>query len=167
MTTTISGTTGVSQCQPGSVSQDDLAANIAGNGPAFSGKLSANQAVSNATWTKVLCATEEFDTSAMYDAPTARFTPTVPGYYQLSGFVGYGTSSMTGGSCSIYKNGALFKGGSAISPPAFGGFFSTNVSCLVYLNGTTDYVELWGYVSATTPVLNTDSYFQGYLARAA
>jgi hypothetical protein len=41
MTTTISGDTCVSQCQPDSVSQDDLKAGVAGAGLAFKAQLTS------------------------------------------------------------------------------------------------------------------------------
>lgn len=49
MTTQIDGSTGVSKVQGGVVVQADLAANVAGNGPAFSVSSSVIQAIASGT----------------------------------------------------------------------------------------------------------------------
>lgn len=171
MSVNINGNTGVSQVQDTIVSQGKLGAGVAGNGPAFSAYRSVNQGVANATWTKVSCDLEEFDTANSFDSVTnSRFQPTVAGYYQLSGSISYITSNWSGVSISIYKNGSPAKGGSNTAATLASGYVGCNVSALIYLNGSTDYVELWGYCSATTPgfVAGANStYFQGYLARSA
>jgi hypothetical protein len=67
----------------------------------------------------------------------------------------------------IYKNGVLEVSGN-LNPP-----YSTDgvgtVNGLVYLNGSTDYVELYCYLAGTGSVLVQDPYtqFSGFLARAA
>ena len=66
----------------GKVQQAALAANVAGNGPAFSAYQSTLQSFSSNTVTKVLFQTEEYDTNSNF--ASSRFTPTVAGYYQLS-----------------------------------------------------------------------------------
>ena len=75
-------------------------------GPAFSAyQSSAQSGISHQTWTKVTLTTENFDTDSKF--ASSRFTPTVAGYYQLSGAVQ--TPSVTAAHfiCgAIYKNGA-------------------------------------------------------------
>lgn len=135
-----------------------------GQGPAFSAS-KANQNISSGVWTKVQCNTENFDTASCYDnATNFRFTPNVAGYYQITG----GTS--TGGSFTIfvnqiYKNGAGIGGGvdyRVSGTQSMGG----RISILVYMNGTTDYVELYQYIAGTSPSVE-GADFQGCLVRAA
>jgi hypothetical protein len=146
------------------------ASTFAGTGPAFSAYQSSTQSVATATFTKIQLQAEEFDTASCFDSTTNyRFTPNVAGYYQVSGCVGYALSAkivLT----SVYKNGTIFKRGVQSGAAADSGWFST-VSVLVYLNGSTDYVELYGYqdrgVSNNTSNAAELTYFQAFLARSA
>jgi len=151
------------------------ASTIAGTGPAFSAYASATQSLSNSTLTKIQFNTEEFDTANCYDnATNYRFTPNVGGYYQITMASAIG-STATGVAntqlvCAIYKNGSFFKfGGSTLLNNTYD--MLAAVSALIYLNGSTDYVE--GYLRQISGgALNTAfsqpiSYFQGSLARAA
>ena len=140
---------------------------VSGNMPAFSAtRTTSNQSISNATATKVQCQTEEFDTNSNYDNSTNyRFTPTVAGYYQISGGIGLNATTMTVCIAFIYKNGSSFKRGVDIRTTQSGDSVCT-VSSLIYFNGSTDYVELYGYINATvgSPIFVGDStltYFQG------
>ena len=150
--------------------QANLPANIAGNGPAFSAYRSTTQSISNASFTKVQCDTEEFDTNSNYDnATNYRFTPTVAGYYQVSGAVA-GAAAYAQLLASIYKNGSEFKRGTqAGSAGAY--LFQASVSALIYLNGSTDYVEFYAYQqSGGSGTINNGqalTYFQAFLARGA
>lgn len=115
--------------------------------PMFSAYNSAMQSVTKATYTKVTLDTEEFDTNNNF--ASSRFTPTVPGYYQINGQVyGYGTTTATV-IAVLYKNGSAYVYGSFAAANSSTNAVST-VSTVVYMNGTTDYIELWGYVDAIT-----------------
>lgn len=163
MTTQISGDTGVSQVQTGSINQDDLAANVVGKGPAFSAYASVATSLLSGTSVKVGFQTEEFDTSNCYDTGLSRFQPTVAGFYQIEGAVGLTNAANI--LIDIYKNGTMYKRGAFMINSV-----QTVVATLVYLNGSTDYVELWCFQNSTTQNNSTGaafSYFQGFLARAA
>lgn len=143
------------------------------NGPAFSAALiTVNQTVTSATWTKVTLNYEDFDTNNNFDSTTNyRFTPTVAGYYQISwGLYGGGTTNTTLVCGAIYKNGTVYKQGSYVSFSSYVGALSTG-SALVYLNGSTDYVELYGYVAGSGVMqINAQSsltYLTGCLVRGA
>jgi len=140
------------------------------NGPAFSAYLSANQSVVSGTATKVQCNTEEFDTASAYDnATNYRFTPLVAGYYQINARIDCGTSSITNAIISIYKNGVESKRGNQVT--ATSGEIGIVVSSIIYLNGSTDYIELYGTVTGTTPlfygVSTLATYFQASMIRSA
>jgi hypothetical protein len=132
--------------------------------PAFSAYRGSNQSVTAATWTKIQINTEEFDTNSNYDNSTNyRFTPTVAGYYQVNGCLTLNSSTQA--AITIYKNGVAFKGGNNIPPNGV----TVIVSALIYMNGTTDYIELYGY-SGITNIFDPGAvvtYFQAFLARSA
>ena len=141
--------------------------------PAFSAYKNAEQTgVSANTWTKVQIDTEVFDSNSCYDTSTYRFTPTVAGYYQVNGHVGcYQPSAQV--LCAIYKNGSIHKWGTYINRLTTGSAdMDTGVSSVVYLNGSTDYIELYGYQDGASPkfygnnVYSGRSYFDAFLVRA-
>ena len=137
-----------------------------GNGPAFSAYLSANQTISAATTTKVAFNTETFDTNSCFDNTTNyRFTPTVAGYYQVTLIVGFNTGSAQPG---IFKNGGIYQNGMEQTFNASLGGHSF-CACLLYLNGTSDYIE--GYVYLTTGTTITsgsiNSSFSAAMVRGA
>lgn len=139
-----------------------------GNAPAFSAYNATAQSVTNSVNTKVNLDTEEFDYGSCF--ASGRFTPNVPGLYQINAQVlGSGTSTVTV-IANLYKNGAAAQVGS------FGAANSSinagsSVATLIYLNGTTDYVELYTYINATSPVVSAPSLgsitrMSGFLVKA-
>jgi len=111
--------------------------------PAFSAYSTTLTSASNATWTKVTFNTEEFDTNSNF--ASNRFTPTVAGYYQVNVCIS-GPSSTTGIiAVNIYKNGASFKIGNAISNITVGTYVVA--AALIYCNGSTDYIEAYAIQS--------------------
>lgn len=122
--------------------------------PKFSAYRSASdQSITTGVWTKAQCQTEDFDTANAYDSTTNyRFQPTVPGYYLITGTIyGKAASALSIVGACVYKNGAAFKSGS-MQPGSSTTAGYAVVTAVVYLNGSTDYAELYGYVSGTTPV---------------
>lgn len=162
----VDGSVTTAKIAAGAVVQADLATGVAGTGPAFSAYISgSSQSVTGSTWTKLACNAEEFDTNNCFDSTTNyRFTPNVAGYYQVTmGFSvsgGY-TGLVTGG---IYKNGSLYK--QIIYQNST--WYINAGTCLVYCNGTTDYVEAYGYLGANGSFVASQSasYFQGCMVRA-
>jgi hypothetical protein len=148
----------------GSVQQTYLAPNVAGNGPAFSYYASGTTSVPTATFTKVVFAASEFDTTGGMVSAN-RFTPTVAGYYYITGSVYLQASSES--FATIYKNGAEWKRGTDHGSLVY----AKTVSGLIYMNGSTDYVEIYTYqASGSTQTVSPNqaqTYFQGFMARAA
>ena len=155
----------------GVVTQAMLSTNVAGNGPAFSAYSSAYQNVTSNTLTKVIINTEIFDTNSNYDNVTNyRFTPTIAGYYQCSYAVHGGASggTMQVTNACLYKNGTEYPVGYGTGSFVYATAVSEQQaagSTLVYLNGSTDYIELWGKVIGTSP--NLSGVFTTFLARSA
>ena len=144
---------------------------VSGNMPAFSVYSATVTTFSSAlTFTKITLANKEFDTANCFDNTTNyRFTPTVAGYYQITGPWGLNNSA-TYAYAAIYKNGSSFKATLSYQNAGTSNF----VSALVYMNGSTDYVEFYGAVQGGS-FPNTSfgngaalyTYFQGVLVRAA
>jgi hypothetical protein len=142
---------------------------VSGNQPAFSVYKSGSQTATNNTFTKVTFNVEEFDTNNNFASST--FTPTVAGYYQINSIVRFDTTvNLTNVANSIYKNGVEYKR-TQINGTTFTAGFSLGNSCVVYLNGTTDNIELYGYISGTGTLSFADSIsassMSGSLVRAA
>lgn len=136
------------------------------NAPAFAAYANASTSLPNTTITKVNFQVEEFDTNSNF--ASSRFTPTVAGYYQINASVQF-TGSTTNPVCYITKNGTQVKCGSYVA-----GSFSGPVSVasgLVFLNGSTDYVEVAAYHSTGSAVNTTaaadTTRFDGCLVRVA
>jgi hypothetical protein len=139
---------------------------VSGNMPAFSAYSASSQTVTANTWTKVVCGTELFDTNSNFASST--FTPTVAGYYQVSAGIQFNGTTITRVFAGIYKNGSIAQY-----------FFDINLatvyrasgSCLIYMNGTTDYLEWYGQMNGTGTLQFETSqygtYFQAVLVRGA
>jgi hypothetical protein len=144
-----------------------------GGTPAFSAYMGSDQTVSHGTTTKLNFDTEEFDTNNNFDTSTYRFTPTVAGYYQI--IVSSTLSSTTSTNritVNLYKNAGQYKTGSTSAAGA-ATYPSSIVSTILYMNGSTDYVEGYVYIdigSGTGTIFadfSTRSQFSGVLVRAA
>ena len=137
--------------------------------PAFHAKLSSTQSAPSAfTFTKIQFANEVFDTNNCFDTTNHRFTPDVGGYYMISCGFSYlnGNYSETTAIIQIRKNGgapAMFGNSNRV-----GGFESRwglNVSGVVQLNGTGDYVEGFIYGPSRQIDSGSETFFSGGLVR--
>jgi len=158
----LSGTESVPIVQGGVTKK--VAARSLASGPAFSAWLQFTYSFTAGAWTKINFDTEEFDTDGAYDAATNhRFQPTVAGYYQISACATLG-AALASEALAVYKNGTIFK------QLQNTGVTTTNNACgstLVYLNGSTDYVEIFVNLGITQVLAaGADStYFQGVFVR--
>ena len=138
-----------------SITQADLATNVAGNGPAFSAYTTTSVSATNNVTVKMPFNAEQYDTNSNYDATTNyRFTPTVAGYYQINAsiyFGGAGTGSNAWAQCIIRQNAtpAQYYGSQIFQNSS--SLFNVTANPLIYCNGTTDYIECYFY--------QTNSYF--------
>lgn len=136
--------------------------------PAFSAYQGTLQSISNNTNTKLTINTEDFDTASCYDTTNYRFTPTVAGYYQINGAVYFANPSQDA-NVKIYKNGVNWKIGVQGGTGAY--IYGSTVSDIIYFNGSTDYVELYGYqasgTSRNTEAYRVSTYFSGAMIRSA
>ena len=143
---------------------------LASTGPSFKAVMSAVTAISNVGATKLVLNTEEWDTNSNYDTANYRFTPTVAGYYSLTGsmFVSAATTSRVG--VAIYKNGSEYAWQFMSGVTSAGGA-NPQVSTIVYANGSTDYFELYAAQNYTGSVNAANNsvltWFSGALVRSA
>jgi hypothetical protein len=154
---------------------------VSGNMPAFNAFPSSNQSVTTNTFTLINFQTKTgvgFDTAGAFNntgstvtlngisVPAYAFAPPVAGYYQISVSLAPNTT-ITREILNLYKNGASAYYGSDITATNISGM---NCSWLVYLNGTSDYIQLYGYATGSSPQWFADSrysFFSGVLVRGA
>ena len=157
------GTLPIARVADAAVTQAKLASGVTTTGPAFRAYASSTTTLTDNAATKVTLATEDFDTASCF--ASSRFTPNVAGYYQFN------FSARVDGAGNLQallsKNGSTVSAGSLVS----GTGFNSTGSDVVYLNGTTDYVELFAYHfsggSVTASINGAANFLSGFLARAA
>jgi len=120
---------------------------------------SAQSGISSGTTTKITFNTERFDTAGNYDHSTNyRFTPQTAGYYYVQLNLGIGNTadnSIDSIYARIYKNGSDITGTNARrdwDANAEGLNYNDviNTSTIVQMNGSSDYIEGWGYIDVTS-----------------
>ena len=142
---------------------------VSSNMPAFSAYSANTQTLSNSTTTKIAFNTKEFDTANCFDSTTNyRYTPNVAGYYQFNSSAQFAYTSTTRMRIELYKNGALYKRltDSNVAMNSITG------GSIVYMNGSTDYVEIYATITGTgTLTVNggtaDTTWFNGVLVRTA
>jgi hypothetical protein len=149
----------------GSVSAQNL------QGPSFSSyTASGTQTLSASTDTKIIQSSTQYDTASCFNTSTYRFTPTVAGYYLFTGQIDVVASANSYVILAVWKNGAVAKRGNYLNM-LIGTEWMPVVSAVIYMNGSTDYVELYASVGASSLTAYFGqtyySYFQGTLLRSA
>ena len=105
-------------------------------------KSTNSQTLSHNTQTVIQYDTEDRDQQGWYDTSTYKYTPQVAGWYQIFAS-SYGYNFATQGveyQTKILKNGTNIAY-SHNGHDNYGGGASTNISSIVYLNGSSDYVQ--------------------------
>lgn len=135
--------------------------------PTFLAYLSAFQTFPSNTFTKVAFDTTLFDTNSAFVPGLSRFRPSVAGYYQFNTSISaYNSTAPTRLLVAFYKNGAQYNYGADL--PVVAGSASISGNTLMFLNGTTDYAEVFVLVTATAPRIEngaTVTQFSGALVR--
>jgi len=159
--TVINGDSGIDTVQDGSIVDADLNLSVK---PMFSAYLASAQTVSSNVNTLITINTEEFDTTNAFNTATYKFQPTKAGFYQVSlQTVGTGTTNIQLHACYIYKNGVAELFGSSIYTSVSTFVHSTSVTTgIVYLNGSTDYIQAYGVVLGAGTLTITQAKFQAH-----
>ena len=139
-------------------------------GPAFRAYLSADQTVTTGSTVKVNFNSETFDVGGCFDSSTNyRWTPNVPGYYDIDYQLNETGSSISAGGAAayLYKNGSLYSKANFFAPTATHAYVSG--SDRVYMNGTTDYLEVFAFLAGTGTMKvvsgGGESRFSGHFVR--
>jgi hypothetical protein len=166
----------ITSADSGTVSQTMLANNVAGNGPSFSASVGSQSLtagvttllqISSVDWNSGTgnCFNNTGSTTTQngLSVPQYSFCPNVAGYYTVTASIAP-ASSATPMLIILYKNGSSFK--------QFANSNSANVSqasgaVIIYLNGTGDYIQLYGqFVSTGQAVSGAGTFMQAALVRA-
>ena len=126
--------------------------------------LGSTQNVTSGTWTKVQFNGKIWDTATFgsnFDTSLNRFYPLSQGYYHISAAINFSADSgQSYAGIRLYKNG---------SPNLYGNYVTGSVGTiltvngLVFLNGATDYIELYGLIGATNPQFIGGDWFATYI----
>lgn len=109
------------------------------------------------TNTKINLTGTNLNIGGFFDTTNKRFLPTKAGIYRVNGQIYITNASLlTRYSAIIYVNGSALKQGDTIDASSTGAL-SFGVECLVSLNGSTDYVELYGFNSNASNTASTQS----------
>ena len=158
---------------------------VSGNMPAFSVTNNTGQTISSNVETVVQLQTKQFDTAGAFNntgstatlnglsVPAWAFMPPIAGYYTISGTLRVNGSTSTGGTYGgFFKNGGRYRIGFITAIPVSDGqIWSTSIT--LYLNGTSDYVQLFGQISSVgTPSFSfndsgSSCQFSGSMVRSA
>lgn len=157
-----------------SVTQPKIASGVGVTGPAFSVYNSTTQTTTNNVATKIAYDTKEYDTASCFSTSTYRFTPNVAGYYMFI------TQGRLNGNTPSYFDTWVYKNGSQYQRLTewfvnTGGTYPVQFtdSFALYLNGTTDYIEIYFEgTNASGPIIGNGNFLyanhlRGFLMRAA
>lgn len=116
------------------------------NRPMFVGYQAAAQSIANNAAAPITLDSTAVDTYSGHSnsSNNSRYVAQVPGWYLCAGTTVFGPNATAGRGSTIYKNGVEVPGGAGFTPGTTP-FASALGLTLVYLNGTGDYVEVWGY----------------------
>ena len=127
------------------------------NQPTFSVIKNANQTVTVGQYIKCTWDVKSWDVGNGFDLTNSRYQPNVAGYYSTTINLRYDASTTyTRGILELYKNGSAYKR-VAGHLGTNNENFNLNGTSLVYLNGTTDYIEAFVYINASVAVIGNTS----------
>jgi len=140
--------------------------------PIFKAYKSVSQTVPALTWTRIAFEIAEFDSDSFYNTSTGRFQPTVAGYYTIGTCLAFLSGSFKAALSTLYKNGSEYaKLAYCYSTTSDLDDWAISSSTLVYLNGTTDYCEIYAYLTGGGVTVNggspSETTFFGSLVREA
>ena len=126
-------------------------------GPAFRAERSSSQSITTSVNVKVQFDSETFDTDSDYDNTTNyRFTPSKAGYYSVTAslFVNWSVSQFSTALVKLYKNGSEYSRASHLTAAASADYGTIIHTDLVYMNGSTDYAEVYIFTNAGGPTVD-------------
>lgn len=137
---------GYDSTQPGGIRPMTAPSGSGGSKGVSAYPSATNQSIGSGAFVKLTLGTIEFDSDGGF--ASSRFTAKTAGYWQISAnAVFLGSAASTEAMITIYRNGTLYRQGARATNAAAARTNSTISSC-VYLNGSTDYVEIYVYTGS-------------------
>lgn len=138
-------------------------------GPAFLATMGADQVgVTNNVPVKVALNTAEFDIGGGFNTSAYRYQPSVAGYYQINAFIRTLTTTVADLSAlNIYKNGVARNGSLYYGAGITFTVYTSSHSEVIYLNGSTDYLEMYARINGTGTLSFAGGTMSGFLVRPA
>ena len=133
-------------------------------------RVTSAQGISGSTWTKVDFNSTQVDTHNWVTGDDT-FTPQIAGWYHFTINLILGGASITFVAMRLMKNGQEAFVTSHITIPSTNNSVFNGGSLLIYMNGSTDYIEAQAYIEAVNssvvdPDVNGDTSLTGFLVRA-
>lgn len=113
---------------------------VSSNKATFSAVLSAPQSISGSGVTQIELNTIDYDLSGSFNDASYIFQPTIPGYYFFIGSAAFSAVGVTSVGVYIFKNGVEQAVTNSTVQSGESPIIST--SAILFMNGTTDYVDL-------------------------
>lgn len=134
------------------------------NSPTFSAYNSSTLVVTSGVATKVRLNMKDVDTGNAFDTTNYRHIAKVQGNYLYTAiFCGGSSTSTTDINTVFYKNGSAYSLYSYMNGISGTGAKCISLTWMTHMNGTTDYVELFGTVTGTGTSQITYCSLQGIL----
>ena len=139
--------------------------------PAFRVVRSGNQSLTDDSWNQIDFDSVDLDNMNNFNTSTSRYTPTVAGWYTFNIILYLAVNTnLNRWIGSIGKNSAGYGSGRVWDTDLYNNpqnaYQTMNGSRMYYMNGSTDFVEAWCFIDATsgTPVISSaQSTFEGHL----
>ena len=139
--------------------------------PLMKAYMSATQSLSVNVATKVNFDSTLIDTTSDYDTTNKRWTPSVPGYYHIYITIHPDMANTSSNWwVRIYKNGAGTQMEYTMSEPQLNQNQNCRCEAILYMNGTTDYVEAYASQNVGTKNIynaNIYTYWEAHLIQQA
>jgi len=148
--------------------------------PTFSVTRSADQSITQNSYTRINFDSKNFDTGICYNntgstvtlngvsAPAYSFAPNVAGYYLFFASLFNNPAGAGQYVTAVRKNGSnQSAAGNLVNGNAVGGGSTVPTTVLLYANGTSDYFDVVGYATTASPTVQSSSTFFGYMVRSA
>jgi hypothetical protein len=116
------------------------------------------QSIPNNSNTAIILGAADYDPFGFWSSGTpTRFTPRFPGWFQVTGAVGFVANSTGYRQAFLFKNGVFVTGSGLIASAATGGTATASVRvAAIEFDGVADYVELGGRQNSGV-ALNTEA----------
>ena len=89
----------------------------------------------------------DFDNTSAWNSANEKWTPQTAGYYNVNCTLTAGAGTIRAAGPALYKNGSIYQQGVLwLQSENDGDDIQSSFSTLIYLNGSTDYIQMYGYI---------------------